>query len=210
MSSSSLWVMDKKFNGKEIKEFGNSWLFAPVAWDILFDKYIPKLSYETDRTYLAAAMFDDSVGKRLNNLINNSTIQADRILWELGNQQIFFTKDKKIVADCIKNFLIINKKLVPNGEHSYQRYNDVADAILAIDENKHPYFIMKNTSCDDAVEWWFEKYDEETDDNIPRPLTKVNKFAAEFVVIEENKIAGFISNLAYFELLEGDNHDTKA
>lgn len=41
MSSSSLWIMDKDYYGYEDTEFINSWLFSPIAWDVLLEKYMP-------------------------------------------------------------------------------------------------------------------------------------------------------------------------
>lgn len=31
MSSSSLFVIDKNFNGFETNEYGNSWLYSPIV-----------------------------------------------------------------------------------------------------------------------------------------------------------------------------------
>lgn len=200
MSYSSLWVMDKNFNGKCLGEFGNSWLFAPVAWDILLNKYLPGKPWEDKRRFISATMFDDTLNGKLNEKINKSSIQEDRVLWELGNQQVFFTKDKEFVSNCIKNFLSVNAILATDlGEHIHERFTSVADSILSLNENDHPYFIMKNTSCDDNVEWWFDKYNEETEDNELRPLSEVDTLATEFVIVENNKISGFINNINYFK-----------
>ena len=38
MSYSSLWVMDNKTYGYDSVEFGNSWYFSPIVWDVLFKK----------------------------------------------------------------------------------------------------------------------------------------------------------------------------
>lgn len=203
MSYSSLWVMDKNFNGKRLGEFRNSWLFAPVAWDILLNKYIPGKPWEDKRHFISAIMFDDKLNGRLNEKINKSVVQEDRVLWELGSQQVFFTKDKEFISNCIKKFLSVNATLATDlGEHIHERFTSVADSILELNENEYPYFIMKNTSCDNTVEWWFDKYNEETEDNEPRPLSEVDTFATEFVIVENNKISGFINNLNYFKTEE--------
>jgi len=34
--------MNNKYEGFEVKEFANSWLFSPVVWDVLFEKYLPE------------------------------------------------------------------------------------------------------------------------------------------------------------------------
>jgi hypothetical protein len=192
--------MDKNFNGECLKEFSNSWWFAPMAWDILLNKYIPGKPWEEKRHFISSVMFDDTLNGRLNEKINNSSVQEDRVLWELGNQQIFFTKDNHFVADAINKFLTTNSRWATElGAHIFTRFAEVAGEIRSLDENQYPYFILKNTSCDDNVEWWFEKYDEETDEYESVSLDKVDKFAAEFVIVEDNKIAEFISNVDYFK-----------
>lgn len=42
MSYSSLYVIDKKFYGKNAADFRNSWLFSPIVWNVLSEKYLPK------------------------------------------------------------------------------------------------------------------------------------------------------------------------
>ncbi|MBU2704129.1 hypothetical protein Ga0466249_005283 [Sporomusaceae bacterium BoRhaA] len=199
MSRSSLWVMDKNFNGEELKEFSNSWWFAPVAWDILLNKYIPSKPWEEKKHYVTAAMFDDKLFNKLNEKINESDTQEDRILWEAGNQQVFFTKDKEFVAECITRFLTTNSELATDlGGHIYTRFAEVAAEIRQLDEKQYPYFILKNTSCDDNVEFWFDKYNDETEECEPCTLKDWDKFLTEFVVIESDKIVNFISNVDYF------------
>ena len=200
MSNSSLWVIDKNYHGQEIEEFKNSWLFAPMAWDILFDKYIPKKPQEGKGTFLSATRFDKGLWGTLNNKINNSEILEDRILWELSNQLIFFSKDKDLIATCIVKFLETNATFaVDLGEHIHVRYKEVAAEIRAIDAEENPCFVFKNTSCDDNVEWWFKKYNEDEDEREPRALSEIkNELVTEFVIIENNKIVNFVSNLDYF------------
>jgi len=199
MSYSSLWVMDKEFNGECLMDFGNSWLFSPVSWDILLEKYIPKKTLDEKRSYISESMFDRGLFGKLNGMINNSPTQEDRVLWELGNQNIFFTKDKDFIADCIDQFLITNSEFGRNlGDHIQERYSQVANEIRNLDDGKYPYFIFKNTSCDDNVEYWFTKYDEDEDECTPISLDKVDKFVSEFVVVENGKIANFIDNQEYF------------
>lgn len=193
--------MDKEFNGEEIAEFRNSWWLTPVAWDILFDKYIPKKPWEEKRSFLSASMFDNTVFRILNEKINNSHVQEDRVLWELGNQQVFFTKDKDFVADCISNFLTTNSDLAIDlgGNHIHARFAEVAGEVRNLDTDKHPYFIFKNTSCDDGVEYWFRKYDEVEEDSVPRSLKEMDERVTEFVVIEKDRIVKFIGNTDYFK-----------
>lgn len=68
------------------------------------------------------------------------------------------------------------------------------DFIYCIDGNEYPYFVFKNNSADDNVEFWFSKFDEDADE---KSIKDWNRFLAEFVVIENGKIIKFISNLDY-------------
>lgn len=203
MSYSSLWVMDKSFKGEELEEFSNSWLFSPISWDVLFEKYLPMDAHSGfmgKKNYTSAVMFDGTIFSRLNEKINNSTVQEDRVIWELSNQQIFFTKDKNFVARCIKEFLKTNSKFTSElGSHIYERFDEIANTILNIDETEHPCFIFKNTSVDDNVQYWFRQYNEETDDYEYESLNKIDKVVAEFVIIENDKIVNFIDNISYFK-----------
>ena len=200
MSYSSLWVMNKNYEGSEAIEFSNSWCFTPVVLDILFEKYIPSAHLGKKKSFITESMFDETLFGRLNEKINTSFFVEDRILWELCNQQIFYTKDKDIVVKSIKEFLIINKHYcVDLGEHVYERFDEISLEISKLKESETPYFIFKNTSVDDGVEYWFNEYDE--DGNlILKSLKGLGNLVAEFVVIEDNKITRFINNLDYFKL----------
>lgn len=203
MSYSTLWVIDNDFKGYEINEYHNSWLFAPTSWDILYEKYLPNEIFDPilggKKHYISSSMFDKGLFNRLNNKINNTSIQEDRIIWELTNQQIFFTKDKIFISNCIKEFLNINSKYTKGyGDHIFQRFNEMADDIINIDENEYPYFISKNTSVDDIVDGWFRKYNEEKDETEKCSLKEREKMLTEFVIIKENTIDKFINNIDYF------------
>lgn len=205
MSSSSLWVMDKDYFGYEDTEFSNSWLFTPIAWDVLLWKYAPYIrSFDGKKPhFISETMFHDSISNDMNEKINNSDEQADRVLWELGNQQVFFAKDKQFIADQIRRFLTIHSDCEElRQEHIAKRFNEVADAISAIDEQKFPFFIFKNSSCDDNVEYWFSHYNEKTDEYEESPLSKVKKYVTEFVFIEGGKIVKFTGNPDYFKTEE--------
>ncbi|WCF11542.1 hypothetical protein NDS46_31795 (plasmid) [Paenibacillus thiaminolyticus] len=204
MSMSSLWVMNKDFYGKEIVEFNNSWLLSPIVWEILFEKYLPHEVYTEygKRSYIASSMFDNSIGRRLNEEINNSITQEDRIVWELTQQQVFFTKDKDIVGTALHNFLKINSELSNHlGNHIHERFENVAREILELNEQESPYFIFKNSSVDDRVECWFK----DEDGNLTGTLKDVKQQVIEFVVIKNAKISGFISNIDFFA-----SHKSKA
>ena len=212
MSSSSLWVMDKDYKGSEALEFGNSWLFSPVIWGILSDKYIRGL-IETPFGYKKSLISDGSLHKPLNGKINNCKCSADRICWEMSNQQVFFTKDKNVIANGIQEFVKLNANFDKHSDgvyplkqdHIIERFNEIADEILKLDENETPYFVWKNTTCDDGVERWFSKYDEEKDEYINISLSDMNEFVTEFVFIEDGIISGFKSNIDYFKKSDNEN-----
>lgn len=143
---------------------------------------------------------------KLNGIINDCDVMADRICWELSNQQVFCTKDKEIIAQSIRDFISINSAFHIDNEsgvsflemeHIKKRFNEIADDILAIDEEKYPHFVFKNTSVDDNVEYWFRGYDEE-DEPIKKSLKDWDKVIAEFVFIEEGKIR-FATNIDMFK-----------
>ena len=204
MSYSSLQVMNDKYEGFQIKEFSNSWWFSPIIWDILFEKYLSEKMYHPyigKMAYTTAVLFDKSVYSSLNNRINKCTSNADRVCWELSSQQIFFTKDKQFVADAILQFVKDNTRYYEEvliKDHIRNRFIEIANSILELNENEYPYFIFKNTSCDDNVERWFSDYNEEEDEYKTINLSQQEELVAEFVVIENNKIDRFISNLDYF------------
>lgn len=206
MSQSSLWVMDKEYNGFEIDEFQNSWLFSPIIWGVLSEKYILEL-IETPYGYKKNLILDNTLFNPLNDRINNCECQFDRVCWELSHQQVFFTKDKEIIAESILSFVKENSKYDKSSdgiyplqtEHIIARFKEIVDIILQIDEEKYPYFIFKNTSVDDGVEYWFKQYDEETEDYIRKPLSSLDKVVTEFVIIENSEIIDFITNVAYLK-----------
>ena len=209
MSTSSLWVMNNEFFGREETEYHNSWWFSPIVWDVLLDKYMRdeiQTPYGTKKSLVG--MFGDNLHKPLNEKVNNSGNFSDRVCWELSNQQIFFTKDKQKVADAIRSFCSDNtayhindeaKESVLTFEHIIERFNQIADDIQALDENKHPYFIFKNTSVDDGVEYWFSDYDEDKDEEVALSLRDMDRYITEFVTIEDGEIKGFTGNLDYFK-----------
>lgn len=215
MSTSSLWVMDPAYVGYESDEYSNSWWFSPIVWDVLLDKYMhDEIQTEFGYTKGLTGLHGAELHRALNIKINESDSISDRICWELSQQQVFFTKDKELVAQAIKDFYCDNASYHINNEtqlsfltldHIIKRFNDIADDILAIDEEEHPYFVFKNTSVDDNVEFWFSGYDEEEDEPLHVSLRQHSDYLTEFVIIEDDKIKGFLSNLDYFKQLDATN-----
>jgi hypothetical protein len=204
MSYSSLYGIDKDYKGKVIEEFRNSWLFAPIVWDVLTEKYIPP-SKLTSHGFKRNIIHDTSLWNEVNNEINNCDNVVDRICWEFSGEQVFFTKDKNCVANAIREFIKQNNNYcrdtednvpVLEREHIIERFEKIASEIELLSEDT-PYFVIKNTSVDDSVESWFKKYDEEQHEYVESGLSQVDKLVTEFVVIEDGKIVNFISNLDF-------------
>lgn len=205
MSYSSLFGIKENYTGEIICDFKNSWLFSPVVMGILPDKYIPE--FITTPFGFKKSIISDITGevyKRTNHEVNICKNTADRICWELANQQIFFTKDRQLVSDSIKKFVKQNAyydKSDEDGlsslerEHIIERFNEIADSILELDESEYPFFVFKNTSCDDTVERWFERYDDKQDKLLECSMKdNADNFYAEFVIIENGEIVKFISS----------------
>lgn len=202
MSSSSLYGITKDYKGEEIIEYKNSWFFSPVVWDVLSDKLLPR-KYGRIQHIIGGGR---EVWKNINNILNNSDFLTDRVLWELSNQMIFKTKDKNIVADCIRDFLKVNSKYDKSDEdnisvlkrdHIIKRWNEIATDIENLNEEEFPFFVFKNTSCDDSVESWFIKYNEESDEYEEQGLNECQDSVTEFVIIENGSIVDYVLNTEY-------------
>lgn len=201
MSCSSLYGIKADYTGEILCEYKNSWWFSPVVWSVLSDKTLPKvMGYIQSVIGIHGA----DVWKKINTKMNNSTNTSDRICWELSNQQIFFAKDKQLISDNIRKFVKQNTDYDKSDEdglsalerkHIVERFNEIADSILELDESKYPFFVFKNTSCDDGVERWFERYDDKQDEYLECSMKdNIDNFYAEFVIIENGEIVKFISN----------------
>ena len=203
MSSSSLYGITKDYKGKEIITYKNSWFFSPVVWSVLSDKLLPR-----KHGFIQNVIgFDgEEVWRNINNILNNSDFLTDRVLWELSNEAIFTTKDKNIIANCIRDFLKVNSEYDKSGEdnvpvlkrdHIIERWNEIATDIENLNEKEFPFFVFKNTSCDDTVESWFIKYNEESDKYEERGLNECQDLVTEFVIIENGSIVDYIPNTEY-------------
>ncbi len=207
MSRSSLWGIDNRYIGEELIEYKNSWLFTPIVVQVVSEKYASEmLKTPYGLRQVITSLEFNQIWNTVNERVNHCDNTSDRICWEMSNQQIFFTKDKKCIADAIRIFVKNNTQYdisEKDGisslcrEHIIERFLEIANDIESLDEDKFPYFVFKNTSCDDSVEWWFFGYNEDTDEEEIRSLKDHNKFITEFVVIEDGKIKGFKSNLDF-------------
>ena len=207
MSSSSLWGIRKDYTGGKLEEYGNSWLFSPLVWDTLCEKYIPN-DIHTGFIYKKSitGMDGKNIWIKANDALNHSDDTSDRVCWELSNQCVYATKDKLLIANSIRKFVEQNKEYsdkTDDGEwflqvpHIVERFEEIASDIEALDENEYPYFVFKNTSVDDAVESWFYKYDAETDESVECSLKELDKTVTEFVVIKDEKITDFVTNIDF-------------
>lgn len=209
MSNSSLWGINKDYVGEELMEYKNSWLFTPIIVQVLCEKYVPemlKTPFPFRKKQVIVSPDLNSIWSAANEKVNNCDNTPDRVCWEMSNQQIFFTKDKKCIASAIRAFVKQNTQYDISGEdgigslcreHIMERFSKIANDIESLDEENFPYFVFKNTSCDDNVEWWFSEYNEETDEEDEKSLKDWKKFVAEFVIINNGKIESFVSNLDY-------------
>ena len=199
MSYSSLYVIDKKFYGENAADFRNSWLFSPIIWNVLSEKYLPK---KYGMTQSVIGLDGTKVWNEINDIMNSSDNTCERICWEMTNQCVFFTKDKKCVSESILEFVNTHKEYEKGDdglgalerEHIIERFNEISDSIMSIDESQYPYFVFKNSSCDDEVKRWFAKYDSKIDEYVPSSLKDFPELVTEFVVIENGNIREFIGN----------------
>jgi hypothetical protein len=191
-------MIDKAMKLQDEIEYRNSWLFTPLIWDVLFHKYLPnkcmnRYTGEKD-SFLGAVMCNNSIHTTLNDKINSSRNFDDRVLWEIANQQIFFTKDKSMVSEAIKRFYEENKsseKLMAE-DHIRDRFYEVSNDIDTLTGDSY-CFVFKNSSVDDGVVSWFRKYNAETEEYDDVSLLDAADPVAEFVLIEGNTIT-FVKN----------------
>lgn len=198
MSYSSLFAINKRYEGKHLCDYANSWLFSPVVWEVLEDKY-----FEEDERGIRPsilAIFGKSAWGDMNKIMNSSENTDERICWELSNQNIFYTKDKEVIANSIilfvenhkqygvKSFDAVEKNYPLKENHIIKRFSQIASDIKKIDEDKFPYFVLKNLSCDDSVEYWFA-YDERK--RRYKTLKDLSEYTVEFVNIKDSKITSF-------------------
>lgn len=199
MSYSSLYGIREDLAGKRLHEYRNSWFFTPVVWTTLYDKYVGDQELGAG---IMGIMDNEIAWHECNGALNNSKDMVDRICWELTADQIFFTKDKRRVADAIRSFAEQNKgyhRSREDGlsalerEHIVERFEQVAADVEGLDESEYPYFVFKGSSCDDSIECWFSSYDDEADEYVGTSLAETRNCKNDFVRIEDGRIVGWIS-----------------
>lgn len=208
MNMCRLYVMDKRYYGTVLNSFDDTLWFTPVIWHILLEKYVaelfvrnPKLRHQIGKEEGRRAIH------QLNDRLALMDEKTDRVCWELSHEQVFFTKDKHIIADAILQFTIQNLDVIRIGGDSllesrkvFNRFTEIAAAIRAIDENIYPYFIFQSTGVHDNVSDWFRKINEETGQYESRSLRDASDVYTEFVYIKrDGRIHGFYTNLEYFK-----------
>lgn len=212
MSYSSIYIIDQDTHLSNTIEYSNSWLFAPVVWEIILNSYIQD---ELRTSYgIAKSLFTSGDGDRLfrmaNKAVNNSSIMSDRVAWEVSNQQIILVKDKEFIADSLLKFvddhkndvMLYNKENNLEYDHIANRFKKIAEDIRNIDSDKK-YFIFKNTSVDDSIEYFFTQHDEELDDFVPLTLEEASKeYEMELVIFSDDysKMDFISSNNPEFKL----------
>lgn len=208
MSQSSLYGIKCDFTGERLYDFSNSWLFAPIIFEILPEKYMPKLMIDSDG-FIKNIMFDLSskLWNKADKKIRHCKNTADRICWEIVGQQIFFTKDKELIADSIRTFVKQNMGYGKSSddnipllkqERIVNRFFEIADRILELNENEYPFFVFQNNDCCPSVKNWFVKWNDETEETIACSMIEnKHKISTEFVVIENKRIIRLISSLKF-------------
>lgn len=211
MSYSSIYIIDQDTHLSNIIKYSNSWLFAPVVCEIILNSYIQD---ELRTSYgIAKSLFTsdgDHLFRMANKAVNNSSIMSDRVAWEVSNQQIMSVKDKEFIADSLLKFvddhkndvMLYNKKNNLEYDHIANRFKKIAEDIRNIDSDKK-YFIFKNTSVDDSIEYFFTQHDEELDDFVPLTLEEASKeYEMELVIFSDDysKMDFISSNNPEFKL----------
>lgn len=211
MSYSSIYIIDQDTHLSNTIEYSNSWLFAPVVWEIILNSYIQD---ELRTSYgIAKSLFTsdgDHLFRMANKAVNNSSIMSDRVAWEVSNQQIILVKDKEFIADSLLKFvddhkndvMLYNKENNLQYDHIANRFKKIAEDIRNIDSDKK-YFIFKNTSVDDSIEYFFTQHDEELDDFVPLTLEEASKeYEMELVIFSDDysKMDFISSNNPEFKL----------
>lgn len=90
MSYSSLFAINKRYKGKHLCDYANSWLFSPVVWEVLEDKY-----FEEDERGIRPsilALFGKSAWGDMNKIMNNSENTDERISLGVKQSKYFLHK----------------------------------------------------------------------------------------------------------------------
>lgn len=218
MNMCRLYVMDKRYNGTVLKSFDDTLWFTPVVWHILLEKYVaelfvrnPKLRHQIGKEAGRQAIH------QLNDRLALIDEKTDRVCWELSHEQVFFTKDKEVIADALLQFTVQNLDVIRiKGESLlesrkvFNRFTELAAAIRGLDENVHPYFVFQSTGVDDNVRDWFRVINEKTGQYETRTLRDAKDVYTEFVYIKrDGRIHGFYTNLEYFEEFAKDKPDSR-
>ena len=178
MSYTNLYGIKSDFTAVELKQYKNSWLFLPQIYKILGEKYLN----EKD-TY--KVLFTSKNLDKLERNVSKSKRTEDRVLWLLVNQQIFFTKDKTFIADCIQKFFMEDVRYYhPDNMDLIEWYDKIRKDISALDEKKYPYFIFNATSVTDSVYNMFFRFNDDTLEDIPISLKEKDEDIVDFVYIE--------------------------
>jgi hypothetical protein len=182
MSHSTLYGITSDLHGAELNNYHNAWLFCPAIWQFLELKY---------RTGSVIGFSITEGEKQLNKIMNKGENIVEQICWELSNQQVFCTKDKDFVADCIEKFM---RTAQLEGTVYEDRFRLVAADVRNIDTSKYKFFVFKNISVDNWVENWFLRYDAELDTAVDCSLLDSDYFRNELVEIDQtnNCVSRFI------------------
>ena len=189
MSYASIYGIRSYLTAVEVKQYHDSWFFLSQIDIVLGAKYL-----NIKDTYKMMLSLSDQ--RNLERKVSKAKIIEDCILRLLEHQQIFFTKDKEFIADCIQRFFMKNVRYYhPDNTDLIEFYNELRRDILDLDENEYPYFVFNVTSVSDTIHNLFFRYDDDTFEYIPVSLKEKDEEIVDFVCIENGTIKKFISNL---------------
>ena len=189
MSYASIYGIRSDFTAVEVKQYHDSWFFLSQIDIVLGGKYL-----NIKDTHKMMLSLRDQ--RKLECKVSKAKITEDYILRLLEHQQIFFTKDKEFIADCIQRFFMENVRYYhPDNTDLIEFYNGLRRDILDLDETKYPYFIFNASSVSDTIHNLFFRYDDDTFEYIPVSLKEKDEEIVNFVCIENGKIKKLISNL---------------
>lgn len=166
-----------------MKEYRNSWIFAPNIWEVLIQKYFPE--YKNKRISLC-----NSILNSLNEKLMKSGEINDRIVWELSMNQLFNVHDRFIISKALKIFA----DTYYTGEDKkniYERLCEIAHNIKNLDAG-YKYFILDVNNVGDGPATWFYKMDEKTFEMVPNSIYEWPPEVTELVCIENGEIVEFI------------------
>ena len=175
--------------------YQNSSFFPPSVWDILSYKLVPEKMKNSDGsnlTYICHVNRDELFNDINGSLLAYRSIDLiDLTLWDLSNQSIFKVADRFFITDSIRKFVDKYKDYdfeynLPNNmklDYIQERFINIANDIMVIDETKYKYFVLKSTNIENSVYSLFTVIDE---NDTQQSLHDAMKADLEFEIVNYN------------------------